>query len=163
MFVPSPNHSSRRGVKPTQILLLPARNSFEAAKSYLCMTKSNRSVHYLVGKKGQVVQLVRDDRKAWPLDDPINGTTLSIMLEDGFFTKLPQGRTELTRDFMSDRYWVTYPMLQTVADLCVKLCKEHNIPVAPESFVGTMGSYFPWEQLRELIVDVYEKSTPVST
>ena len=61
----SPNYSSREGHKIVAIVNHITAGSFDGAVSWLCNPESQASAHYVVSRKGEVVQLVKDEYKAW--------------------------------------------------------------------------------------------------
>jgi len=62
----SPNQSLRKGPKIDMIVIhATGDDSFDGALSWMLNPKSQVSAHYLVGKDGKVVQLVKESKKAW--------------------------------------------------------------------------------------------------
>lgn len=63
----SPNHGMRRdGLVPELVVLhYTAMPSVEAALERLCAPEHEVSAHYLIGRDGQLWQLVDEDRRAW--------------------------------------------------------------------------------------------------
>lgn len=65
-FKASPNYSNRPSDMINMIVIhATASESFDGALSWMLNPSSKVSAHYLVGKNGKVVQLVKDDKKAW--------------------------------------------------------------------------------------------------
>lgn len=66
-FIPSPNWSSRNGVRIDHIVIhYTASSTIGSAVSQFRKTGSNRrSAHYIIGRDGRLVQMVHDTRKAW--------------------------------------------------------------------------------------------------
>lgn len=65
----SPNQSLRKGPKIDMIVIhATGDDSFDGALSWMLNPKSQVSAHYLVGKDGKVVQLVKESKKAWHAD-----------------------------------------------------------------------------------------------
>ncbi|HIJ83554.1 MAG TPA: N-acetylmuramoyl-L-alanine amidase, partial [Magnetococcales bacterium] len=63
-FVGSPNHSD--GMSPLYLVLhYTAGSSLDGAVSWLTNPKAKASAHLVIGRGGEVVQLVRFDKKAW--------------------------------------------------------------------------------------------------
>lgn len=63
---PSPNHSSRNGVKIDCVVLhADASSNEEGTLSWLANPESRVSYHYLVGRDGAVYRCVQDRRRAW--------------------------------------------------------------------------------------------------
>lgn len=63
----SPNFGSRREGKKPDILLLhyTGMQTGDAAEAWLCSQESEVSSHYLIHEDGRVVQMVREDDRAW--------------------------------------------------------------------------------------------------
>lgn len=68
----SPNHMSREGWKPDMITCHICEGTYSGSVSWLCDYKSSVSAHFVVGKNGEVAQLVPMDRAAWA-----NGTSVT--------------------------------------------------------------------------------------
>jgi N-acetylmuramoyl-L-alanine amidase len=66
-FLPSPNHNERRGyAKPDCVILhYTGMPTGEAALALLRDPKAEVSSHYFIWEDGRIVQLVREDRRAW--------------------------------------------------------------------------------------------------
>lgn len=65
-FIESPNQSMRKGPKIDMIVIhSTASADFDSALSWMQNPKSQVSAHYLVGKDGRVVSLVKESKKAW--------------------------------------------------------------------------------------------------
>ena len=111
---PSPNFTARRdGLVPSLIVLhFTAMSSAEAALARLCDPGAEVSAHYLIGRDGQVWQLVDEAQRAWHagagewagLDD-INSRSIGIELDnDGaqpFGEPLMAALEALLRDIMA--------------------------------------------------------------
>lgn len=67
----TPNQGSREGWKPDVIVFHIADGTYGGTISWLKNPKSQVSAHFVLGKEGQVTQLVPLDRMAW-----CNGTSL---------------------------------------------------------------------------------------
>ncbi|UOA14085.1 MULTISPECIES: N-acetylmuramoyl-L-alanine amidase [Sulfitobacter] len=88
---PSPNCGPRRGgLRPRLIVLhYTAMASAQAAQERLCDPSSEVSAHYLISERGDVIQLVEEDQRAWHagqgewagLDD-INSRSIGIELDN---------------------------------------------------------------------------------
>jgi len=62
----SPNQSLRKGPRIDMVVIhATASDSFEGALAWMLNPKSQVSAHYLIGKDGKVVQLVKESKKAW--------------------------------------------------------------------------------------------------
>lgn len=65
-FKASPNFSARASNTINMIVIhATASESFDGTLAWLTNPESKVSAHYLVGKNGKVVQLVKDEKKAW--------------------------------------------------------------------------------------------------
>ncbi len=66
-YIPSPNWSSRNGVRIDHIVIhYTVSSRIESAIAQFRKTHGRRrSAHYIVGRDGQLVQMVHDTRKAW--------------------------------------------------------------------------------------------------
>jgi N-acetylmuramoyl-L-alanine amidase len=66
-FIASPNHSKRNGDGKIKKIVLHYTDSqnFDGTVSWFQNPKSGVSTHYVVGREGQVVQMVEESRKAW--------------------------------------------------------------------------------------------------
>ena len=67
MASPSPNFSERRGAARPDMVVLhhTAMDSCEAALGRLCDPAAEVSAHYLIGARGEVWELVPEDKRAW--------------------------------------------------------------------------------------------------
>lgn len=91
IWCPSPNFGPRRdGLKPELVVIhYTAMESAEAALARLCDPQAEVSAHYLIGKQGQLWQMVEQDQRAWHagagewggLDD-INSRSIGIELDN---------------------------------------------------------------------------------
>ena len=66
-FVASPNHSSRNGVIVSKIVIhvTDGAPGLERCVARFCKPETKASPHFVIGRGGEVVQLVRLDRAAW--------------------------------------------------------------------------------------------------
>jgi N-acetylmuramoyl-L-alanine amidase len=90
-WCPSPNHGRRRdGLKPHLVVLhYTAMTSAEAALARLCDPAAEVSAHYLIGRDGQLWQMVREDLRAWHAGagvwrghEDINSRSIGIELDN---------------------------------------------------------------------------------
>lgn len=63
--IPSPNHDSRCGERPSLVILHYTAMSGDAARERLCDPVAEVSSHYLIGEQGDVHQLVDEAERAW--------------------------------------------------------------------------------------------------
>ncbi|MCD9148913.1 N-acetylmuramoyl-L-alanine amidase [Pseudophaeobacter sp. MA21411-1] len=90
-WCPSPNHGGRRdGLKPHLVVLhYTAMTSAAAALARLCDPAAEVSAHYLIGRDGQLWQMVREDLRAWHAGagtwcghEDINSRSIGIELDN---------------------------------------------------------------------------------
>lgn len=63
---PSPNKSTRRGYKPSLIIIHGDAGSTDAGTvEWVCNPKSQVSYHFLIGRDARVYQFVKETEKAW--------------------------------------------------------------------------------------------------
>ncbi len=90
-WVPSPNFGPRRGgAKPSLIVLhYTAMASCQAAVDRLCSHEFEVSAHYVIGRDGEVLQLVAEENRAWHAGagrwgncDDVNSHSIGIELDN---------------------------------------------------------------------------------
>jgi len=151
-FRPSPHKSSRRGCSISAIILHFTANATLAACVRWFQSPSSRvSAHYVVGRRGEVVQMVQESEKAWHAglaslegDTRVNSMSIGIEIvnwgelrkdEDGQFFCWPEatkGSGEYTRPYDiatygspvsgDGKWWAPYTQEQR--DAVAKLCRE---------------------------------------
>lgn len=154
-FKQSPNYSKGRGGKKiTHIVIHAMAGYYKGSIAWFLNPKAKVSAHYLISKKGEVIQMVKDEDKAWHCNKA-NGFTIGIELED----RDPGTK----KNCLTDPNWCTEIELETAAKLTASLMKKHHIPI--DNVVGhdselmrKYGSlhndpykYFPWAKFRDLI------------
>ncbi len=148
LWRPSPNYNERKAPLDMIIIHYTDMASAEEALERLCDASSEVSAHYLIGKNGQIYQMVKDEMRAWHAgvsswegESDINSRSIGIELDNG-------GETQ---DYPS------FPTIQieTLISLCHSLIAKHNIPrariighsdVAPGRKKDP-GPQFPWNLL----------------
>ena len=152
----SPNYGSRDGHKIVAIVNHITAGSFDGAVSWLCNPQSRASAHYVVSRKGEVVQLVDDASKAWhagavnnpnwPLHGVTNPNNITIGIEhEGYRGAGLDGD-------------LTEPQYQATLALHKMLIAKHNILVDRDYIIGHYridsvnrqncpGPKFPWDRL----------------
>lgn len=67
LWHPSPNCGPRRGgVRPDMVVLhYTAMEATPAARDWLCSPEAQVSAHYLISRRGGLIQMVGEDRRAW--------------------------------------------------------------------------------------------------
>ncbi|WP_170004383.1 N-acetylmuramoyl-L-alanine amidase [Pseudopontixanthobacter vadosimaris] len=122
----------------------------QTALERLCDRESGVSAHYLIGKDGEVVQLVDEDKRAWHAGvaywrghKDVNSASIGIELDHPGHKF---GYTEFPR-----------VQIDALVPLLARMMKTHDIPranVVGHSDVAPMrkidpGEFFPWERLAE--------------
>jgi N-acetyl-anhydromuramyl-L-alanine amidase AmpD len=64
-FIPSPNYSKRKDTIKQIVLHYTDSRNFDGSVSWFQNPASKVSAHYIVGREGQVVQMVNESDKAW--------------------------------------------------------------------------------------------------
>ncbi len=143
-WVPSPNHSAR---KPMLIVLHYTEQESVAQSLHTLRTRNIEgpvSAHYLIGEKGDLYQLVADERRAWHAGggswgtiSDVNSASIGIEIDN-------DGREPYTE-----------AQIATLLRLLDDLCTRHAIPRtniighadrAPARKIDP-GARFPWQRL----------------
>lgn len=142
----SPYYDERPGTSINSIVL---HCSTYSAKDMIDVLLSNRlSSHYIIGERGEVYQLVEDEKRAWHAGvskwrDMENLNHYSIGIELSSFS---MGQSEYT-----------VSQIDSLIKLCERLKRQYKIPqrniighsdVAPTRKADP-GVYFPWKYLAE--------------
>jgi N-acetylmuramoyl-L-alanine amidase len=119
---PSPNHGERRA-GPLDMIVLHYTGMPDAdqALAWLCAEQSEVSAHYFVFEDGRIVQMVREDRRAWHAgaaswagETDINSRSIGIEIanigHDGSLPPFPDAQ------------------IDAVIDLCREISARHAIP-----------------------------------
>ena len=117
---PSPNYHPRDHWTPskiTHIVIHTTQGNWPGCVSWLCKKGSNVSAHYVISKKGEIVQLVTNDMGAFHVGNA-NGFTLGIEHEG--FVKNPE--------------WVTSELWEASTKLVATLSQIYKISV--ENIIG---------------------------
>ncbi|SOH92504.1 Methyltransferase domain-containing protein [Monaibacterium marinum] len=93
----SPNYGDRRGHVPSLIVLhYTAMDSAEAAICRLCEEEHQVSAHYVIGRDGDVTQLVPEDQRAWHAGagawgdiTDVNSHSIGVELDNDGFSAFP--------------------------------------------------------------------------
>lgn len=145
-FKQSPNRSSRRGVAINAIILhFTAGASLFTTVNWFQNPRAGVSAHYVVGRKGEIVQMVHEHEKAWHAgqaslqgDPRVNSMSIGIEIvnwgklekHDGVFYCWPGGYTrkydvpKYGKPFEAPdgTYWAPYTEEQVEA--VIELCRE---------------------------------------
>ena len=154
-WYPSPNHNARAPV----VIVLHHTDQDSVAESLHTLSTGNSggpvSSHYLLGKDGDLYQLVADGRRAWhagpgrwgPLGD-LNSTSIGIEIDNDGDSPFPQVQ------------------VQALIKLLEDLCARWNIP--RHAIIGHAdlapgrkqdpNRYFPWQQLAQAGFGLWPKA-----
>jgi N-acetylmuramoyl-L-alanine amidase len=142
---PSPNFDDRKGEKPELIVLhYTAMQTAEEALDRLTDPAAKVSCHYLIDEKGNIWQLVDEDKRAWHAGisswqgkDDVNSRSIGIEIANN-------GTDPYTKE-----------QLFSLTLLCKDLMFRHKIK--PENIIGHSdvapdrkqdpGAHFPWALL----------------
>jgi len=87
-FVASPNFNSRTAPPDMVVLHYTDMADVKAAEAWLCNPESRVSAHYLITAGGDVIQMVREEDRAWHAgvsfwdgDADVNGRSIGIELD----------------------------------------------------------------------------------
>src|SRR5512135_3583676 len=85
-FIASPNFSTRKRTITAIVIHYTASMNLNGTVDWFKRSESKVSAHYVVGREGQVVQMVRDEDIAWHagrsmLGDQPNVNTFSLGIE----------------------------------------------------------------------------------
>jgi N-acetylmuramoyl-L-alanine amidase len=175
------------GAPDTIIIHYTAGSSAESSARYLCRDEVKASAHIVIGKDGQVYQLVPFNTKSWHTGQSeyngrksFNNFSIGVEIDNaGVLTKAESGyRTWFSaeippknvlkakhRNETVDKYWETYTkkQLRVCQDICELLIKEYNIKYILDHDEVSPGikldpkPAFPMEKFRELLFDAFEK------
>lgn len=155
---PSPNFDDRKGgAKPELIVLhYTAMESAETALERLTDAAYPKrvSAHYLIDEKGNIYQLVDEEKRAWHAGisswqgkDDVNSRSIGIEISN-------RGSEPYTKE-----------QLFSLALLCKDICFRHGIP--PENIIGHSdvapdrkqdpGEHFPWAKMARHDVGAWPK------
>ncbi len=147
---PSPNFNGRELPISMVVIHYTEMRDKDVALARLCDPESGVSAHYLIGKDGEVVHLVDEDKRAWHAGvaywrghKDVNSASIGIELDHPGHKF---GYTEFPR-----------VQIDALVPLLARMMKTHDIPranVVGHSDVAPMrkidpGEFFPWERLAE--------------
>lgn len=90
-WIASPNFASRNGTDIDTIILHNTDGSIASAIAEFQNPATQKSAHYIVGRNGTIVQMVRDESTAWHSGNkPVNQRSVGIEIEA---SKTAQGMT----------------------------------------------------------------------
>lgn len=126
---PSPNFGSRRDCDRPGLIILHYTGMVtgEAAEDWLCSPESEVSSHYLVHEDGAVVQMVREDDRAWHAGRSIWGGNADINSQSVGIEIVNPGHLLGYRPF-------PHGQIAAVIGLCRDIATRHGI--APEGILA---------------------------
>ena len=152
---PSPNHNARAPV----VIVLHHTDQDSVAESLHTLSTANRggkvSSHYLLGKDGDLYQLVADNRRAWhagpgrwgPLGD-LNSTSIGIEIDNDGDSPFPSVQTQALIALLDDlttRWNIPRHAIIAHADLAPTRKQDPN-------------RFFPWQTLAEAGFGLWPKA-----
>ncbi len=132
----------RNGTKVTHLVIHAMAGLFPGTVTWFKNPKSQVSAHYLISKKGELLQMVQEKNKAWHCGKA-NAFTIGIELEDGALVLDPKSGKRVLKTCLNDPTWLTSVEFDTATGLAADICKRNGIPVA-----NIIGHYDP--MLRKL-------------
>ncbi|PZM84285.1 MAG: hypothetical protein DKT66_06525 [Candidatus Melainabacteria bacterium] len=135
------NYRKGRGTtkKPSLIIIHVMQGTFDGTRSWFKNSKAKVSAHYLVSKKGDLLQMVADSDTAWHCR---NANQKSIGIEH-------EGYVENASDFTDE-------MLKASAQVVKQVAKAHGIPIDRSHLKGhnempgndhfDPGQHWPWDK-----------------
>lgn len=144
-FKPSPHHSSRNS-NPIDMIIIhaTANKSFDGALAWMLNKNAKVSSHYLIGKEGEIVQLVKDEEQAWHAGESawqgrsgLNKCSIGIEL-----VNLNDGKDEYTAKQISALVELTIQLREEHPAITLKNIVGHD-QIAPKRKTDP-GILFPW-------------------
>ncbi len=130
----------------TTIVVHTIQGSYKGAISWFLNPKSKVSSHYVLGKNGEVTQMVKEKDIAWHVGSA-NGYTIGLEHEG----------------YVSDPKWVTPEMLDASAKLTCYLVKKYDLKATKTHIKGHVelpnqshtdpGKYWPWASYLKKVQD----------
>jgi N-acetylmuramoyl-L-alanine amidase len=143
---PSPNHNEREAI----LIVIHATTQDSVEQSLHTLKTRNSggpvSSHYLIGRQGDLYQLVAEDRRAWHAG-PGNWGTISDVNSASIGIELDNNGSEPFADAQIDK------LLVVLDDLCKRLDIPRYQVIAHADMAPTRkvdpGPLFPWARLAE--------------
>ncbi len=183
-FQETPNHSGLfgDGMPDTIVLHYTAGASCSSSANWLCNPQAKASAHVVIGRKGEIVQLLPFNKQAWHAGRSewkgrrgLNKYSIGIEMAnsgiltkrlDGYYTayghKIPDDNVVIAKHKNREQEyaWECYtPMqIETVQQLCIALCESYDIKeiVGHEDIAPKRktdpGPAFPMEMLRNKVL-----------
>ncbi|MEJ7746095.1 MAG: N-acetylmuramoyl-L-alanine amidase [Luteimonas sp.] len=145
-WVASPNHNARQAI----LIVLHATEQDSVQESLLTLRTRNSggrvSAHYLVGREGELYQLVSDQRRAWHAGGgrwgtitDVNSSSIGIELDNNGEDPFPPAQIA--------------SLLRLLDDLCTRLDIPRTQIIAHADMAPTRkrdpSHLFPWKQLAD--------------
>ena len=146
-WIASPNHNAREPI----LTVLHATEQESLQQSLRTLRTGHRggkvSAHYLIGRNGEIYQLVSDDRRAWHAGSgrwgtitDVNSASIGVELDNNGRADFPEAQ------------------LQSLVRLLTDLCERYDIPrrqiIAHADMAPTRkhdpGARFPWARLAQV-------------
>lgn len=125
-WCPSPNFKAAAGRKITCVVMhATATDGIDSPRRWLCDPASQASAHYLIGKTGHVLHLVREENVAWHAG-------YSAWKGRQFVNAFSVGIELVNRNDGVDEY--PEDQLAAAAELVAAICRDHGVRL--EDVVG---------------------------
>ncbi|MSQ84900.1 MAG: hypothetical protein EXR77_18840 [Myxococcales bacterium] len=147
-------NASRKVGNVNIVVVHTTQGSFAGAVSWMQNPKAKVSAHYVISKKGEVVQMVKEEDIAWHVGSE-NGYTIGIEHEG----------------FVADANWVTPQLLDASAKLSCYLVKKWKLAPTKANIKGHVelpkqthtdpGKYWPWDKYIGMVASCVNGTPPV--
>lgn len=153
------NYSSRMGKRIDAVVLHSTAGYLSGSVSWLCNPQSRASVHYVIGRGGEVVQLVDEDAAAWHVRREV----------PGLWNERSIG-IELVDDRIGDKSWQTEAQYSALVELLAAVVARYGVPLDRQHFVmhreldpGRRFDPVGWSgsDVQALISDIFIKLNPL--
>ncbi len=155
-LIPTDNKFTRDTREIRYIVIHYMDGTLEDTIDWFKRPESEVSAHYLVGKNGRIVQMVKEKDIAWHAGD-FNEYSIGIEHED-------------RRGGLTDPNWATEEMYQSSAALVRYLSEKYDIPKDRTHIVGHSeisksgkqdpGPYWDWDYYMQLVKGETRDTTP---
>lgn len=129
-FIPTENFYSRSGYKPEIIVVHIMLGTMDGTISWFKNPKSYSSAHYLVGKNGHVVRMVKDTDAAWHagrVHKPSENAKRVLKKNSwGGYINPNKYSLGIECEGKLGDHW-TEPQMKSLAELVNSLCGNHKI------------------------------------
>lgn len=157
-FDKSPNYGVRGPNAISLVVIHAAEGTYDGTVATFKNPTSRVSAHFVIGRDGQIVNMVALENAAWHAMHYPNIISIGIEHQDRYLVG-----GQLTRGCMQDPNWFTLPQLQASANLVAQLMKKFSIPLYKvighnDPYLRQFGNnhscpgpYFPWLKYKQLI------------